>query len=1168
MKKTFKQLHQEHKGKMSDKWSLYLDEWDRLFAPFRNKEIRLLEIGIQNGGSLEIWGKFFTKAEKIVGCDIDQKCYELQFDDSRIATVVGDANSDDCEKEILLQSPTFDVIIDDGSHKSSDIVRSFARYFPHLNDGGIYVAEDLHCSYWKYFEGGLYDPYSSVAFFKRLADIVNFEHWRTNKPRNILLEKFAETLEIEFDDLDLARIHSVEFINSLCIIRKSSPEKNVIGNRIVVGLEECVTNDWYKNNATSVHDIAVETTDEKDLDVFQLVKCVDQLNQIITSQNEQISNRDLQLSERDEQIANLSQLTTDLNEQIAKSSQLATDLNEKIISLTHTISERETEAANANKIIYNYESESAALNQSLNERKEQIVALNQSLNEREKEITALNQSLNEREEEITALNQSVTGHNEQIAELSRVITERGLIIKSFENSNSWRLTAPIRELKALISGKKNYLRSEEPVETVLSPVKSEIVELSDFQSTNVEPSKVSTQLDSPKEKRILYVDWAIPKPDIDAASFTAVQLLKIFKSLGYEVTFAPAGLQYEEGYTEDLIGEGINVICDPRTGSIENWLGVNAASFDLCVLSRGPVAWPYLSIIKQAASDLKLIFNTGDLHYLREIRRAELTGDKSLHDEAAVLRDQELELIRECDLTILVSSEELYEVRKDYPAAPLEILPLLFDDIPGAKKPFEDRQDILFIGSFPHLPNVDAVIYFAEQIFPLVQKQMPEICFKVIGANPPEQIQKLSENPSIEVLGFVKELKPLFEDIKLSIVPLRYGAGIKGKIGASFCYGVPCIATKIAVEGMGLKDGENVLVGETPEEFANAVLKAYSNKDLWQHISENGRRFAIENYSVDVVRKRVKNLLSAVTEGWRPVESLFEIDGWDSFQKHFERMRSEYERRILREIELLPLNGAESFQTNGYCCVCKGETRFATSFMYSNEDIPDGRKMPNWREHMQCINCGFVNRIRAALNVLFTKAMPSEDSRIYVTEQLTPTYEWFESNYRNLQGSEYCGHSVESGAMRDGIQHQDVMNLSFADSSFDYVISFDMLEHIPHPEKAFSEIYRVLDDNGAFLFTVPFSADSPTDIVRASMNEDGSIEHHLPAEFHGNPMDPEKGALCFRYFGWELLDHLKAVGFSRARALAYWSEDQGYLGKEQYVFIAEKLVAEIRKDSE
>lgn len=150
-------LYIAHTGKVSDKWSIYLGAYDRIFSEYRNKPVRILEIGVQNGGSLEIWRRYFPHAELILGCDINAACGGLTFDDERIDVIVGDANTDEVESRIAARSEKFDIIIDDGSHKSSDIIRSFSRYFPRLSEGGIYIAEDLHCSYWNEYEGGLYD---------------------------------------------------------------------------------------------------------------------------------------------------------------------------------------------------------------------------------------------------------------------------------------------------------------------------------------------------------------------------------------------------------------------------------------------------------------------------------------------------------------------------------------------------------------------------------------------------------------------------------------------------------------------------------------------------------------------------------------------------------------------------------------------------------------------------------------------------------------------------------------------------------------------------------------------------------------------------------------------------------------------------------------------------
>lgn len=238
--KSLLELYHAHEGKVSDKWALYLLEYDRLFHPYRTQPVRLLEIGIQNGGSLELWSKYFPNAERLVGCDINPGCAALTYEDARISVIVADANTDEAFERIVERTPSIDLIIDDGSHTSSDIVRSFNRYFPLLKDGGLFVAEDLHCSYWGEFEGGLYMPQSSISFFKRLADIVNFEHWGHARERNELLKEFTDHYGIDFDKESLAKIHSVAFINSMCVIEKRKAQDNELGARFIAGETELV----------------------------------------------------------------------------------------------------------------------------------------------------------------------------------------------------------------------------------------------------------------------------------------------------------------------------------------------------------------------------------------------------------------------------------------------------------------------------------------------------------------------------------------------------------------------------------------------------------------------------------------------------------------------------------------------------------------------------------------------------------------------------------------------------------------------------------------------------------------------------------------------------------------------------------------------------------------
>ena len=181
--KSLKDLYKNHSGKVSDKWSIYLNEYEDKLRKYKELPLKFFEIGILNGGSLEIFSKYFAKAELILGCDIDVKCNELHYDQTNIKVIIGDVNEEKIKNQIIKYSE-FDIIIDDGSHNSKDIVKTFCNYFNYLKDGGLYIIEDLHCSYRSQHGGGIFYPISSINFFKQLIDVINYEHWGIEKKRN------------------------------------------------------------------------------------------------------------------------------------------------------------------------------------------------------------------------------------------------------------------------------------------------------------------------------------------------------------------------------------------------------------------------------------------------------------------------------------------------------------------------------------------------------------------------------------------------------------------------------------------------------------------------------------------------------------------------------------------------------------------------------------------------------------------------------------------------------------------------------------------------------------------------------------------------------------------------------------------------------------------------
>ncbi len=237
----FSKFFLSHRGKLVDKWSSYLPIYDRILEEYKSSPINLLEIGIQNGGSLEVWSQYFPYAKTIVGCDIAEPCKELVFGDPRIKFIAGDANSDNVFERISSVTREYDIIIDDGSHNSKDIISSFIHYFPILANDGIYIVEDLHASYWSYYAGGLAKPESAIEFFKKLIDVNNFEHWGMAKSKLDYLEGFFQTpLSPKFGSA-LDQIHEISFVNSICEIRKKARETNRLGVRRVVGEEEPAT---------------------------------------------------------------------------------------------------------------------------------------------------------------------------------------------------------------------------------------------------------------------------------------------------------------------------------------------------------------------------------------------------------------------------------------------------------------------------------------------------------------------------------------------------------------------------------------------------------------------------------------------------------------------------------------------------------------------------------------------------------------------------------------------------------------------------------------------------------------------------------------------------------------------------------------------------------------
>ena len=363
-----------------------------------------------------------------------------------------------------------------------------------------------------------------------------------------------------------------------------------------------------------------------------------------------------------------------------------------------------------------------------------------------------------------------------------------------------------------------------------------------------------------RKQHVLVIDVCTPKPDHDAGSVNTYQFLLMLRYIGFEVTFiSVVDAQLVDHYVVDLEKRGIECVYQPYLESIDEYIKKMGKYYDLVLLFRVAYGGQYIDAVRKYAPQVKVIFHTVDLHFLREKRESELTGlGLKLHE--SVTKSEELAIMRKADVSIVVSDYELNFLNTLGENINLKVIPLP-SEIPGRSNGFADRNNIVYIGGYLHKPNVDAVLYFVKEIWPSIAVLIPDCEFWIVGSNVPKELEELAGD-KVKVIGFVSDLTEIFNTCKLSVAPLRYGAGIKGKIITSLSYGVPCVATTIAAEGMGLTHDQNILVADTPAEFAVAVAKLYTESVSWDRISMNGLAFASENYSLENLEKNIKKLVT------------------------------------------------------------------------------------------------------------------------------------------------------------------------------------------------------------------------------------------------------------------------------------------------------------------
>ena len=360
---------------------------------------------------------------------------------------------------------------------------------------------------------------------------------------------------------------------------------------------------------------------------------------------------------------------------------------------------------------------------------------------------------------------------------------------------------------------------------------------------------------------VLYVDAVTPEPDKDSGSVDSVNTMAILRNLGYRVHFVPGtNFAHWGKSTHDLQKMGVECIFHPYYSNMDMLLNERGNCFDYVVLSRAEVCDLFLKKIRKKCPDAKIIYNTVDMHFLRMEREAKQNKDSDMALAASAMKKKELGFIKNADATIVLSEYERGFLNKIQSIAPkLWTIPLVRNE-QVRRANFDSSSDILFIGGYKHPPNVDAVDWLVKKIWPKIREALPGVNLIICGSHMPDNFSQY-ESSDVILKGYIEDLDGFVAQRRLTIAPLRFGAGLKGKVASSIGIGVPCLGTSIAFEGMAEEGLDDIkFKATTPLQFSRMARSLYTDKKKWEAASFAGVEYHNKNYG----RKNIAKIYSAM----------------------------------------------------------------------------------------------------------------------------------------------------------------------------------------------------------------------------------------------------------------------------------------------------------------
>lgn len=373
--------------------------------------------------------------------------------------------------------------------------------------------------------------------------------------------------------------------------------------------------------------------------------------------------------------------------------------------------------------------------------------------------------------------------------------------------------------------------------------------------------------DRSKDKQtILFIDDRVPNFDKSAGDRTSYQYLEVLAHMGYNIKDIGNDFIHSEPYSSNLENLGIEIIGADGTGdrAWQEMLERNGQFLDYVYLTRPNIAQKFMSYLRKY-TNAKIVYYCCDLHFLRLRREYELKNDQIGLAKIPEIEKEEIEICENADVVFTLSTyeQEILESKLKNPKVRLNPI-FVYSEFPVINLEFTKREDLIFVGGFAHTPNVDAVKWFCKEVFPTIVKNKPNMRIHIVGSNPDHDVIALACN-NIVVHGFMKDefLMQLYNQCRIAVIPLRYGAGVKGKVLEAMYYGLPVVSTSVGLEGIENID-QYIAATDSAGEFSQKILELYDNVDELSDISQKNQEYIKEHYAQDKVEIFFKRIFAEV----------------------------------------------------------------------------------------------------------------------------------------------------------------------------------------------------------------------------------------------------------------------------------------------------------------